>query len=269
MKHKTLQKKLSHKKKLALRNKIEVEPKWDSDSDVEDSNNDKEDYCYDIYDVNNLEVWEKNYIEINGSFALRKYKIMSQYNIGELSIPFLKAIDNNNKKHLNLKKISIVSGIGDPNECMKKLDFYKPEVIPPEILYNPPVLRNRCLCIYGIIILRIIGCIDFLEALPLRLLKNDFKHQLQNYLEENKNNLESLVEKSEDMNIIQYASKILYTAFGIKIKTSDGNLYLKSIWIWDRVYKRILPKLSNVANTKLLPLYIATLKNSVLMDIVL
>jgi hypothetical protein len=207
-----------------------------------DSETDSDDYSSEDGSDGDLCDWELDIINEYGRPAFEKYKIMTQYNIGELTEPFLEATNRMHKKHLNLKNFSPVSGIQNKKEKEQVMEAIIIKLVAEshERIYYMDLMDDAYTCIRAVNLLRCIGCVDFLSCLPIKRLPNDIETRLQQFFKTSTDHVSD-------------ASALLYHTFGIKIKSSNNDLYLKSPWIWDKKHNRILPILDGT-DTRLLPL---------------
>ena len=260
---KRFQRKMSQKKKAQLQAEREKEPEWDSETDSD------EDWDYDSEDEEKeLEEWEEKIVEKYGKLALKKYKITKQYNVEEITVPFLEAIHGMTQKHLNLKNFGPVSGVQDVRqkdiifrkivqqllvEARGKQDISSDSHDTFAAICDMETMRDIKPCFHAINILRLIGCVNFLDSLPWKQLSNDIEPKLQEYIHSHHDDISMIVSDIKCLTPIECASEVLFNTFGIKIRNSKGVPYIKSIWIWDKVHNRILPKTSDGKDNRLLP----------------
>jgi hypothetical protein len=119
------------RKRLTRKETVESQKiEWDSDTYSDDCSSDEEDTLDDDFYLCN---WELDIIYEYGRPAFEKYKIMNQYNIGQLTKAFRKATKKLHKKHFNLKNFSPLSGIEDKKE---QDDAIGPESLIDQIVFQ-------------------------------------------------------------------------------------------------------------------------------------
>lgn len=259
-----LRNKLNSKREAEYKTLIENEPKWDSETE-----SDSEDEYYSSDE--DFDETEELLAEKYGKSAVKKYRITTQYNVNSVTVPFLRAIYGMKEKHINLKEFGKVSGIIND----KKKNIVMGKVIDKIIgkereirghSSNPKDKTDICTqicdmetmlkvypCIHAVNILRLIGCINFLEVLPWKQLPCDIGTKISKYIDSMRKSLSMIID-IKSLTPIELASDILFKSFGIKIKTGNGIPYLKSIWIYDKVNDRILPITSDGKDNRLLPI---------------
>lgn len=260
-----LRNKLCNKKEAEYKKLIESEPKWDSETESE-----SEDEYYSSEDE--FDETEEKLVEKYGKPAVKKYRITKQYNVDSVTLAFLRAIDGMKEKHINLTEFGRTSGIVNDKEKNTVIGEVVDKIIIKERerrghstnledekdiythICDMETMNKIYPCIYGINILRLVGCIDFLQALPWRRLPSDIEEKLRKYIDYNKEHLSGIVTDIDWLTPIETANDILSMSFGIKIKNSNGTPYLKSMWIYDDVHKRILPITTDGKDNRLLPI---------------
>ena len=101
--------------------------------------------------------------------------------------------------------------------------------------------------------------IDFVKELPGREISNIglYKDELEKYIKLYDRDFRLILVKNNDDEIdaIKWSGEITNKAFGIKLKTTRGILYMKSCWKWDQENNRILPINPTGIDNEIIPVH--------------